>query len=584
MQDPTAPNLKDISHLYSLLRTHRRSLENILREGLFSSAGLAGLYDHPALEVLDELGEVLISKGQSDAYAELDGVRQRLAEDVRYQQAQSTRQTAAKEHRPPAHDPLKGVDKLRPAKRSKREEVPFGLGSLLGNLDTITGQRQHAQDPYTRQDLLEESAYDAARWQAMFEADQLDKIGLGTDVRMKGNVLQGYMNTWLTELTKHLRADTVAPRRTPVTSMMGDSEIKDLLGLMDIDKIAFITVAETLRVAGMSNLVDGVKATRAIVHLGRTIEEEFGAEAWRTLYPDLYAKAMAAAHSMQNSRLAIRRFMQEEGISIGAAKVAAQEGYGDEADDLRNIEDIAERAAKMEARQRAKPWTQKMRAKVGGYLIKALMDTARVKRTHVDEVIGEKVEEEQFGFFQSYQFFRGNKIGVIKLNPLISARLDKDTMGAAVFPRYLPMLVPPKPWTKWNEGGYRIHTTEIMRTRDSPEQISYLKLASDHGHLNDIFTALDVLGSTAWQVNKEIFDVVMQVWNSGESLADIPMDNAEDAIPDPVLQADMDMKDPRNKEAYRVALKEVRNQRSKSHSQRCDLNYKLEIARAVCNP
>lgn len=122
---------------------------------------------------------------------------------------------------------------------------------------------------------------------------------------------------------------------------------------------------------------------------------------------------------------------------------------------------------------------------------------------------------------------------------------------------------------------------EIVRSRDSPEQAMYMKMASEHGHLDQIYSALDVLGSTAWQINKSVFDVVLQVWNSGEALADIPVDNAETAFPDPAMPDDVNLKDPKVKEAYRVQLKELRNLRTKTHSQRCNLNYNLEIARAV---
>ena len=120
-----------------------------------------------------------------------------------------------------------------------------------------------------------------------------------------------------------------------------------------------------------------------------------------------------------------------------------------------------------------------------------------------------------------------------------------------------------------------------MRIQDSPEQMHYLKSASEQGHLDDVFTALDVLGGTPWQINRPVFDVVSQVWNSGEAIADIPLDNADVNIPDPSAPPADQMKDPRMREAHRVRMKLARNSRAKAHSQRCNLNYKLEIAKAV---
>ena len=586
--DPAAPYLEPISYLYSLMRIHHRSLDTILQDSIFSHAGLAGLNDHSALSVVSEVAAVLADRGEMEALAEVEQVRHRLTLKMRHQEPLEETIEARQDVPPmettreadqPYIDPLAGVDELKPARRSEAEDVPFRLESLMGNLDTITGQRLPFKDPYTRQDLLEESAYDAARWQSMHEADQLNKLGLGTDIRLKGNQLQQYMSEWLEALVPHLEKqiqDKEEPLRLSNISI-GDEDVMALLSLMEVRKLAFITIVDILRTVG-NTMTDGVKATRAIIVLGRTIEDEFGAEAWKLLHPDLYDRAIKS--DFRQPQLAIRKFMVEQGMAAGAANLARQEGYGDEADELMHIEDTAEKAMKLKARERAMPWTQKMRAKVGGFLIKALLDVATVQRVTRLET-GERVTEKQPAFHQSYQFHRGKKIGVLKLNSVVSSRLDKDTMGHAIFPRYLPMLVVPKAWKSWNSGGYRIHPTEIMRMQDSPEQMQHLKLASEQGHLDQIFAALDVLGGTAWRINKPIFDVVSQVWNSGEALADIPLDNAESSIPDPIMPPDADVKDPKLKEAYRVHLKNIRNARAKAHSQRCDLNYKLEIARAV---
>lgn len=466
--DPAAPHVKSLSHLYSLLRARRMSLEAVLQDPIFSHAGLAGLNDHPAMEVADDLARILAEDGQTDLLAEVEEVRQRLASQIRFQdtsevdmgrnQEQSSSSSPSTDSDYADHLP-----QVEPARRSREEEIPSRLGSLLGNLETITGQRLQYKDPYVRQELLEESAYDAARWQSMHEQDQLDKIGLGNETRLKGNKLQSFMKDWLEALTETLRqdlgfADTsgeAGPLQGPGSAA---DDVKRILRAMDPEKLAFITIVDTLRTcANASSLLDGTKATRAIILLGRTIEDEYGAESWKILYPDLYDKAMADKRPQD----AIRRFMKEQGIAAGAANFASKEGYGDEADELRMIEDKVEREMKMRARARAMPWTQKLRAKVGGYLIAHLLDTARVKRMTIDHATRQEAEEEQPAFYQSYQFSRGQKVGVIKLNPQVLKRLDKDAVGSAVFPRFLPMLVPPKPWTSWNSGGYRIHTSKL---------------------------------------------------------------------------------------------------------------------------
>lgn len=119
-----------------------------------------------------------------------------------------------------------------------------------------------------------------------------------------------------------------------------------------------------------------------------------------------------------------------------------------------------------------------------------------------------------------------------------------------------------------------------MRTKDSMEQIEYLRQASEADSLDEIFSGLDVLGSTPWSINRPVFDVVTEVWNSGEALADIPKKASISSIVEPERPADMDT-DPRAKDTFRHRMKQAILERRSAHSNRCDVNYKLEIARAV---
>lgn len=122
-----------------------------------------------------------------------------------------------------------------------------------------------------------------------------------------------------------------------------------------------------------------------------------------------------------------------------------------------------------------------------------------------------------------------------------------------------------------------------MRTHDSPEQEQYVRLAAENGQMLQVFAALDALGSTAWRINRSIYDTVIKVWNTGEQLGEIPMDNADTALLDPErpVESEDAPLDPSVRQAYRLRMAQVRVERAKAHSQRCNLNYKLEIAKAV---
>lgn len=117
-----------------------------------------------------------------------------------------------------------------------------------------------------------------------------------------------------------------------------------------------------------------------------------------------------------------------------------------------------------------------------------------------------------------------------------------------------------------------------MRLKDTQEQLTYLRHASEAGHMEHVFAGLDVLGSTPWIVNREIFDVVLEVWNTGERFLKIP--EASYGKPEPVKPDDYDT-DAEAKSRYLQAWKQWQSNRANCHSNRCGVNYKVEIARAV---
>ena len=119
-----------------------------------------------------------------------------------------------------------------------------------------------------------------------------------------------------------------------------------------------------------------------------------------------------------------------------------------------------------------------------------------------------------------------------------------------------------------------------MRFKDSVEQRLYLHQSAADNKLERVFQGLDVLSSTPWQINKDVFEVVLKVWNSGEAFGKIPP--IKSSTPDPV-KPDNYATDIKAKAAYMLAMQQATAEKRNNHSERCSLNYKVEIARAVCN-
>ena len=95
--------------------------------------------------------------------------------------------------------------------------------------------------------------------------------------------------------------------------------------------------------------------------------------------------------------------------------------------------------------------------------------------------------------------------------------LESNSLKEVLFPRYLPMLVPPVPWTKRYNGGHIFLRTMVMRSKGqgAREQSDRLKLADEGLHhgggLQNVYDALNVVGSTAWRINRRVHDTAREV-------------------------------------------------------------------------
>lgn len=198
------------------------------------------------------------------------------------------------------------------------------------------------------------------------------------------------------------------------------------LSLVKPDKLSLITILEVMHLQGTGGVADGMKTARGLVGVGRAVELEYKAQMCKKNNISMPSTARVGEsgffsrysyHDLHARRVTARKYMED-----------AEEWTSD--------------------------WTQGLRVRVGSFLVDRLMDVAKVVRTGVHKRTGESVEEEQPAFIHSYEYLRGYKLGIIKLNPVVAERMAKDNIRDTMHPRHLPMLVKPKPWLNYNEGGY----------------------------------------------------------------------------------------------------------------------------------
>lgn len=338
-----------------------------------------------------------------------------------------------------------------------------------------------------------------------------------------------------TKVPTHLRGEG------PVNVTVSDRfEYGPYLLLVKPDNLPAITMLELLNLNSTGGINEGMRTARAVLAVGKTVETEF-----------------------RKSEARKREVNALEGISVDTSSDT--------------LESLKNEVHQSDLNTKQTSWPTQVRAKIGSLLISMLLQVAKVTVEGKDPVDGSVVEGRAPAFYHSYQYQNGSKVGVVKVHRNLAKQLSGETMANAVQPQRLPMLVKPRPWVAWNKGGYLYSSSKIMRSKDSPEQTAYLKTASDRGDIDKVYEGLNVLGETAWTVNKPIFDIVHKVWNQGEKFLDIPPNvDVKVQFPDPPPRH----ADPSERRDWKRECRQLYNENQQMFSQRCDINYKLEIARA----
>ncbi|KAF5727791.1 DNA-directed RNA polymerase 1B mitochondrial-like [Tripterygium wilfordii] len=227
----------------------------------------------------------------------------------------------------------------------------------------------------------------------------------------------------------------------------------------------------------------------------------------------------------------------------------------------------------------SKPWGQEAHAKVGCRLIQLLMETAHIQPP-VDQ-IGDDPPDIYPAFVHTLKTVAkegpngsciSRRYGVIECNPLVRKGLEK-TARHMIIP-YMPMLVPPLNWTGYDRGAYFFLPSYFMRTHGAKQQRDAIKKCSKK-QLEPFFEALDTLGSTKWRVNKKVLGVIDRIWASGGCLGGL-VDREDVPLPE-----EPDTEDESEIRKWKWKVKNVKKENCERHSQRCDIELKLAVARKM---
>ena len=235
-----------------------------------------------------------------------------------------------------------------------------------------------------RQRELEQASLDAARAELEHAAEQLAKRGASSvnESTLQSQQLQSWMHEWLVMLTERLKADiaaikarvadTVDPTTKKAisaskTSSMHESNLLLYLTLLPVETMALITVLETMRTIGAGGVAEGFKTVRGMMSIGKAVETEYRAET---------IKSVSGVDSSHWLRTIDQVTQKPSRFLVGSLWRSIGVQLQDE-----------ESSQHLEQDWRAvwtPSWSVTVHTDVGGFLLAALLDVAKVERTETD--------------------------------------------------------------------------------------------------------------------------------------------------------------------------------------------------------
>ena len=437
-------------------------------------------------------------------------------------------------------------DNQKATNKASAEQEALRLGKLLKQ------QRQLERD--TMSSALE-------RWRIDHE-ESIKRAGVHSSLQSKS--IGSLMWTWHEQLLPAIKNELQEIRKA-TSSAKNESQDRVMYGpfLQQItpEMLSATTVLVTLQSLTRSDSQKGVPLSRLVTEVGKAIEEECEAELLQRKLKDAVNKKRSAR---QRSKILAQLVKRKHNSPTIAS--SSQQGH------LTPTENVS-------TLNRDPEWSSTILAKVGATLVSLLYKVAKIPLPNTVTKDGEKKSEMEPAFRRFTLFSHGRRLGMFGMHKVLAEKITKEPVGSAIA-KHLPMLIEPIPWTGYRDGGFLQQPVHVVRTTSGhAETRDYVKLASRSGDMAQVYKALDVLGKTPWKINRAVFDVMVQVWNTGEGIAEIaPMDPKIEYPPDPGPSAD---KQARREYAYKV--KQVDNLKDGYHSNRCFQNFQLEVARAFLN-
>ena len=415
-----------------------------------------------------------------------------------------------------------------------------------------------------RQMRLEKDSVASAvrRWRE--EAEKLSKMGVHGVLRAKP--VGALMWEWHQALTRALEEEL---KRVNDSEGAPKNNVEEsdrafygpFLRLLAPDKLAATTVTVVTTLIACSENHDRIRIAHLLMSIGRAVSKLHAQDRFRESHAQssvLWRRAGGrdeqVAHVLQGGRRS-----RED----AAATAAAPDGPK-----VKLVDRLADS-------DKPPAWPSAVLLRVGTVLLTTLMRIAKISAPRTNRDTHEEVLQLVPALTHHRQLARGRCVGVLSAHPALTKLLAREPSGSFLA-KHLPMLVEPRPWTGFDRGGYLENTLDVMRYKGVLAVRQYAETAIERGDLDQVLAGLNVLSKTPWRINRAVYDVMLEAWNSGQALADIPPEEPALELP-PEPSPSVDTAEQRR---WLSACREARNRRTGLHSERCFQNMQLAVAQA----
>ncbi|KAI0594025.1 hypothetical protein F4775DRAFT_575392 [Biscogniauxia sp. FL1348] len=435
------------------------------------------------------------------------------------------------------------------------------LKSVLSFFSEFDGQdlsKLSIQERREVQSRLEQDCVEAAikRWREENEA--LKKMGRST--ALATSALNSQLYEWQMAIEDRIKTDLKLCEKAEEQEKKGQEDMDRLLygpflAQSTPPRLAAVTIMCTLNSIASTGADKGIQLAQLVVNIAKTVEE------------DVKFQKRAKEFADNRVKWIKKRRRELAGIPEDGTSAPSDEQPAEQPADSNVVE-----APRFDNDH----WPVLIRTKLGVTLISMMIDCAKVKVVREHPETKALVSQVQPAMTHTTVYRRGKKIGVVMPNKFL-VELMKREPRADFLARHLPMLVEPEPWTKFDKGGFLEFPAQLVRIKHGErDQKIYAQAAFERGDMEQVSKGLDVLGRTPWKINRPVFDVMLEVWNTGEALANIPPLHPNIPVPEEPEKSD----DPLARRDWLRRVKAVENEKSGLHSERCFMNFQLEIARA----